>query len=668
MIKALATALFLTCLASPLSAQTARDVEIFDGSMVALRDGDWRAALQTAEGVSPVARDIIEWHRLRAGQGDFDSVQRFLDRRSDWPGLKLLRRRSEPNLPLGSRADDVLEFFAPQVPQTGAGAMSLVAAYRAKGFEADAEAEAVHAWLTHEISAADENRLLDWYGKALKPHHENRLDMLLWRNARKGAERMFKRVDKAHVALAKARIALRGNKNGVDKLVSAVPKALSSDPGLMFERMQWRAQKGRNAPAIDLMLAQSPDNLGEAARWGGWRRAFARAEMRQGRIENAYDLASQHGLTSGSHFADLEWISGYLALTYRNDPQAALGHFLKFRGAVDSPISLGRAGYWEGRTHEELGDAESARLSYLFGAEYQTSFYGQLAAEKAGVDMKPSMHAPIPANDWKQSGFADSSVFEAGRLLMASGELYLAMRFMTHLSESLSATDVARLGAFVLEEDQPHIAVMIGKRVAPTGTVVPFLYYPVADLGVSDMPVPAELALSIARRESEFNPGVTSGVGARGLMQVMPATAREVAGYLEIPYSKDRLLNDAAYNARIGIAYLDELMTVFDGNVVMVSAGYNAGPSRPMRWMENRGDPRRGRSDVIDWIEHIPFDETRNYVMRVAESMAVYRARLTGQPQPMTLSKELVSRNQHQRAALKGALLRPAPRPAPLTD
>ncbi|MGI9393951.1 MAG: lytic transglycosylase domain-containing protein, partial [Boseongicola sp.] len=545
---------------------------------------------------------------------------------------------------------------------------ALISAFRAKDMDADAEAEAVHAWLTHILSKADENKLMGWYGDQLKPHHWDRLDMLLWRDAEKASKRMYPRVSKGQVALAKARLALRGRKKGVDGVVKSVPKSLSGDPGLLFERMQWRARKGRNADAIELMLAQRPEELGRPEYWAGWRRSLARTEMRAGRISNAYKLASRHGLSEGSHFADLEWLSGYLALTYRDDGDAALRHFLRFRGAVETPISLGRAGYWEGRANELRGDPEAARLAYAFGAEYQTSFYGLLAAEKAGRQMDPELAALVPKSEWRGASFSASSVFEASRLFIAAGEINLAERFLTHLTESLSKPEIGQLGAFVLEQGQPHLAVMIGKRAARRGIVVPFAYYPVTDLGVANVPVPQELALAIARRESEFDPAVMSGVGARGLMQVMPATARAVAKFLEIPYSRDRLITDPAYNVRIGTAYLDELMSLFNGNIIMVSAGYNAGPGRPLRWMERRGDPRRDQADIIDWIEHIPFDETRNYVMRVAESLPVYRARLNGRTSELEFSSELVAMAGYSRSATKGVIMRPQPRPAPLID
>lgn len=668
MFKALIALSLLLASSLSSAAQTTQEVDAYSRAVTAMRDGDWRAALLTAESASPVARDIIEWHRLRSGGGDFDSIQRFLQRRADWPGLQLLRRKGEAQLPLGARADEVIAYFAGQPPQSGGGALALIVAYRSKGMTGEAEAEAVRTWLTMTLSEADEQALLANYGPVLKGHHERRLDMLLWRGADSDSQRMLDRVSKGWKALAEARIALRDNDKGVDTLIERVPASLADNPGLAFERMQWRARKGRNDGAVELMLAANPERLGEPSRWAGWRRALARTEMQEGRTDTAYKLASRHGLSEGSHFAELEWLAGYIALTYKKDGDLALRHFLRFRGAVETPISLGRAGYWEGRAHQLRGDQESARLAFAFGAEYQTSFYGLLAAEAVGAPMDPTLTGTETFPDWHQTSFGGSSVFHAARLFIASGETNLAEQFLRHMAEPLPRSEVGSLGNFLISVNEPHLAVMVAKEAASRGKVVPAAYYPVVNLGVPEMPVPRELALSIARRESEFDPVVMSGVGARGLMQLMPGTAKDVASYLELPYSRDRLISDSAYNARLGTAYLDELMQTFDGNIVMVAAGYNAGPGRPMRWMEELGDPRRSAIDVVDWIERIPFDETRNYIMRVTESLPVYRARITGQVAPIRLSAELIATPGHSRQAMKGTAARPRARPLALID
>ncbi|MDA8585291.1 lytic transglycosylase domain-containing protein [Rhodobacteraceae bacterium] len=667
MFKALSVACILIGLALPTLAQASEEADLYRNAVSSMKKGDWRAALATAKRSGPVARDIIEWNRLRAGLGDFADTKDFLARNGDWPGLRLLRRKAETSLTVRSDPDTVLAFFADEPPQTGTGARILIAAYEAKGLETEALAEAVHTWQTMIITDFDEKALLRKYGNVLKQYHEARLDMLLWRDAPISAERMYPRVSKGWQAMARARIQLRKNEKNVDGLIAKVPAALRNHPGLNYERMQWRARRGKSQEAMDLMLEAGADKLGRPEIWAGWRRSFARTEMRSRNTDLAYRLASQHGLTSGSHFADLEWLSGYLALTYQNDGEKALGHFLRFRGAVETPISLGRAGYWEGRAHELIGDTESANLAYAFGAEYQTSFYGILAAERAGLPLDPALAGDTQYPPWSTTSLPTSSVFQAAQLFLAAGDINQAETFLRHMTETLPRNEIGALGDYVLDANQHHLAVMIGKQAARRGITLPKAYYPIAPLGLVDYPVPRELSLAIARRESEFDPVVRSGVGARGLMQVMPATAKAVAKGLQIPYSLNRLTADPAYNARLGTAYLDQLMATFGGNIIMVAAGYNAGPGRPIRWMKRFGDPRKGEINIVDWIEHIPFNETRNYVMRVAESLPVYRARLTGETGPINFSQELISRPGHERSAQKGEFLRPKARPV-LTD
>ena len=639
--------LVLTLFWSQISpAQTAREAAALGQALEEMRSGDWDAARAAARASGQAGQDIIEWHRLRDGQGSFDEVREFLARNGDWPGLPLLRRRSEGALPLGQRSDEVIAFFGADLPQSGAGSVALSEALRVTGRDSLAEAAARHAWVTHRMAAADEDLLLGNYGDVLRELHEDRLDMLLWRGRRSEAERMYPRVSEGWQRLAAARLDLRGKQPGVDARIAAVPAALSADPGLAYERAQWRFGKGRYEGASELLLARegTVEALGQPQRWANMRRVLARDAMRDGKHRTAYRLASRHGMTEGSAFADLEWLSGYLALRYLNDPATALRHFRSFRAAVVTPISLGRAGYWEGRAEEALGNAEAANTAFGFAAEYQTSFYGLLAAERLGLSLDPALTGQQVYPDWETQAFANSSVLTAALLLQRAGERNLAERFMTHLAESLTEDEIGSLSDLAFELEEPHIALMIAKRAASMGLTIPRPYYPIVDLGAANPAVPQELALSIARRESEFDPVVVSGAGARGLMQLMPRTAQQVSGELGLNYSQGRLTSDPVYNAQLGVAYLAELMDEFSDNAALTSAGYNAGPSRPRRWIELYGDPRSSRVDPVDWVEHIPFRETRNYVMRVMESLPVYRARLTGEVGPIRITDELRAR------------------------
>ncbi|WP_171233786.1 lytic transglycosylase domain-containing protein [Ruegeria sp. HKCCA4812] len=643
---ALLTAVILYSVTATHSARADAAADLRAG-LNEMRKGDWNAALRVSGQRGSVSRDIIVWHWLREGFGSSGDVLVFLERRPDWPGLAWLRRKSEPVF-TGADPDRVLKFYAGMPPQTAEGALNFAVALKAKGRIGEAEADIVTAWRTMPMGSGLQKSYLENFAKLLKPHHAARLDRMLWDGHLVSAAQMLPLVGSDERKLAEARIALQKRQPGVDTKVAAVPKSLADAPGLAFDRFVWRDKKELDDSAVDLMLVRStgPDALGEPDKWAEGRRRLARLEMRSGRAARAYDVAANHHMTPemGYGYADLEWLAGFLALRKLNDPATAVRHFQNFSDAVKSPISKGRGGYWLGRAYAALGDADKAYDAYAMGADYQTSFYGLLAAERIGRPFDAELANPRRAPHWRQAEFADSSVLEAGLLLLKAEEANLSERFLTHLVESLDPVQANQLGDLVIELKQPHLAVMIAKRAATTGTVLPAAYYPVHPVADMRLPMAKEMTLAIARRESEFDPVVVSGAGARGLMQVMPATAKLVAGELGIlsGHQTGRLTTDWQYNAKLGANYLSGLAADFNGNVVMMAAGYNAGPRRPISWMERYGDPRTGEVDIVDWIETIPFSETRNYVMRVTESLPVYRARL-GQPAlPIPFSQELI--------------------------
>ncbi|WP_147126791.1 lytic transglycosylase domain-containing protein [Shimia ponticola] len=614
-------------------------VRALEQAMDAVRAKDWDAARTLAASAGPVGRDIIEWHTLRAGEGSFERSQAFVSRRGDWPGLPYLVSQSEDTIPQSADTADVLTFFGAQKPRHGTGSLRLAAALRASGQSDAARAEIVRAWTSLSLSVPEEAAFMATHGSALARHHWERADMLMWRGLTAEAKRMLPRLSDDDRTLAEARIALRDGTDGIDAFIDAVPASRAGDPGLAYERFLWRANRGRTLGAIEVMEGQR--NLGEPERWGNLRRRYARQLMRDGQDRRAYRLAANHGLSEGRHFADLEWLAGYIALRKLRDADTALRHFERFEAAVDTPISLARAAYWQGRAHEQVGNTAWAREDYLRGADHQTAFYGLLSAERADVPMDPKLTGRETFPDWRTAAFTQSTVFEAAMLLLAAGELSLAERFLTHLAESLDRTQIGQMAAMVQQMNQPHLEVMIAKRGVQYGHVIEGPYYALHPLAANSGSVPPELALAIARRESEFDPAVTSGVGARGLMQLMPATAQEMAGDVGEPFSNGRLLTDGDYNARLGTAYLRELIAQFGQSPVQISVAYNAGPSRAVSWVNDRGNPRDPRVDIVDWIEHIPFRETRNYVMRVTESLPIYRARLSGRVEPIRFTQEL---------------------------
>ncbi|WP_224824046.1 lytic transglycosylase domain-containing protein [Cognatishimia sp. MH4019] len=636
---------------APALAQDRLDRVALQAALIAVRDGDWVEAADHATSHDPVIQSIVDWHKLRA-DGTYPEVAAFLQAHPDWPGLALMRRRVEEDVP----AESAMSFFADAPPQTGAGVLTHVEALREDAPD-QADAALITAWTTMQMPQETERLYLRNHGTLLRPHHAARLDMLLWQSQRSDARRMVPFVSDDQAALAEARIALQSNASDVEAKLSAVPEALKRHGGLAFDRFQWRTRKGLNEGALELLLGHSlsAEALGNPQAWSNRRRSIARDMMRDEQNRTAYHVASTHFLTEGSNFADLEWLSGFIALRKLNQPEVALTHFTAFEAAVKTPISKGRAFYWLGRTHGALGDAEAAQAAYAEGGRHQTSFYGLLAAEKAGLPLDPSLVGfDTP---WEDARFTANPVFQAADLFISIGEDALAERFLTHLADILPTDELRALGSFAVAKDRPHIAVMIGKRAARRGIVIPQAYFALHPLADMDLPAPKALSLAIARRESEFDPVVTSSAGALGLMQVMPRTAQAVARDQGMVFRSARLLSDWQYNARLGSAYLADLIEDFGDSPVMVAAGYNAGPGRPKSWMDRFGDPRKGEIDVIDWIEHIPFRETRNYVMRVTESLPVYRARLTSITGPIHFTEELIG---------EVPLRRPQARPAGL--
>ena len=642
-VLALLTGLALT----PALAYDAKEISALRDAQGLANQQDWAEASSRAQGAGAVGADVIEWQRLRAGEGLLGEYEAFLARRPDWPGLPYLKAAGEVAVARSTDPDRVLQYFGGEAPAKAAGILALTAALEAKGRHAEAVEAATIGWTKLKFTADEQAHLLDTYGPDLRVAHELRLDRILWdgNRADEGA-RMLPLVSKDWAALGKARLALRADKDGVSALVNAVPKALKDDPGLAFERFLFRMRHDNYADAAALIVdrSASAQGLGDPMAWAAKRADLARILMRKGEPKSAYRVASTHHLTDLGDMGDLEFLSGFIALRKLNDPARALQHFERLAGAT-TPISQARAQYWLGRALEASGDKTKARSAYGKAANYQTSYYGMLAAEKLGLTLDESLlyNAP-PAGSWKGAGYAKSSVLEAAARMAAAGNEQLSARFMLHLGESLSDAELGTLAGLALDLGQYRSAVLIAKAATERGLVFPSAYFPVPDMIPESLPVSRALALSIARRESEFDPEARSPAGALGLMQMLPATAAEVAKDQGIKFSKAKLASDPAYNATLGAAYLKELVDQFGPSVALVASGYNAGPGRPRGWVDAFGDPRLASTDVVDWVEMIPFTETRTYVMRVVEGVVIYRAKLRGTAGPVNISDELTGR------------------------
>lgn len=642
----LALAVLLTLSPALSPAARAEDAGAFRAALSAAEAKDWPAAVSGARAAGPLAAAVVDWQRLRDGKGGFDEYLAFLAAHPDWPGLKLLRQKGEAVIAEDIPAATVIAYFAAERPQTGTGALALIGALSAEGRAAEAEAEAVRAWRSLPMTGAEEALFLARHGAWLEGQHDGRIAAMLRAGEVANAKRMLPLASPYTRAVAEARLALQTDAEGIEALLGALPEKAAASGGLAYDRFRWRISRDLydTAGALLLERSQSAALLGDPEQWADWRRRLARKEMREGDPSRAYKMAAWHHLTAGEDYADLEWLAGYIALRKLGDAGTALAHFDRFAAAVDGPISLGRAGYWRGRAYEALGRDAEALAAYAEGARYPTAFYGLLAAEKVGLPLSPAMAGGEAYPDWRTLPVASSEVFRAARALMAAGEEVLAARFLLHLAEPLSGYETGALAGMALEEKEAYVALTLAKAAADKGVVWPSAYFPVPALSGLDLPVRPELALAIARRESEFNAGVVSHAGARGLMQVMPGTAKMMAAKIGVSYEPGKLTSDWQYNARLGAAYLDELVGEFGNSPLLVAAGYNAGPGRSRQWIADLGDPRAEGVDPVDWIEAIPFRETQTYVMRVAESLPVYRARLTGETGPLRFTEELRGR------------------------
>ncbi|WP_157982197.1 lytic transglycosylase domain-containing protein [Oceanicella sp. SM1341] len=610
----------------------------------AARTDNWPQADGYArQAADPAARDIATWLRLASDDGVWSEYADFLASHADWPRLEAVRANAERKMPADLSTAQVKAFFAGSAPTTGTGAIRLSDALMREGDRLGAQDAIIAAWAQLDLTPSERAAYLAKYPSVVAQWSDARLDHLIWEGEFAEAEATYPYASPGQVALARARIALREDRNGVDGFIAAVPAQLVNDSGLAYDRFQWRLRRDRWDDAEVLILQQSTSAvaLGRPSAWAPRRLSLAHRAMRRGDNATAYRIAANHYMSTGGDFEELEWFAGWLALRKLGNPQAALAHFTKFRNHVDTPISVGRAGYWMGRAEEALGNRSAARAAYQDAARYQTSFYGQLAAERAGLPADAALSGSTRGADWRNADFMRRSSGRAALMFHYANEPGRVWQFLVQLARYETDPDeLAAITRMALDLGYPHVAVRAAKVAAGKGVVLMNTYYPVTDLAAMRGPVRPELALAIARQESEFNQNAVSPVGARGLMQLMPRTAQKVSRDIGVGYSAARLTSDWQYNATLGQTYLAELLAKF-GSVPLAAAGYNAGPSRVESWITQFGDPRRPGVDMIDWIETIPFSETRNYVMRVVEGLHVYRSRLAGQAAPLQIAADL---------------------------
>jgi soluble lytic murein transglycosylase len=427
-----------------------------------------------------------------------------------------------------------------------------------------------------------------------------------------------------------------------DAIVAGLSPAQANDPAVVLERVRLLRSAGRQSEAFPLLsaLPAAPSHAdGQNTLWSERRNYFLDA-LQQGNARAAYAAMNGHGFPSGERKVDAEFFAGWVALTKLNDPATAAQHFEALRNASSTPITQGRALYWLGRAAEARGDRQGAQNWYQAGAAHWQTFYGQLAAEKAGATTLTLPGEPTPSPE-DVNRFEGNEVVRATRILGQIGEKNLMRVFAYHLDDTLpSPYDLSQLFDLMQGYGDQFGSMMVGRAASQRGFVMPERMYPIRLPQQVPGMAPNEFALAITRQESSFDPLVRSGADARGMMQLLPATAQGVARRMGRAFSAEQLW-DPEINMTLGSYHLGELMNNFGGSPLLAAVGYNAGPARPPQWTARCGDPRQAQVDPIDFIECAPFTETRNYMMRVMENMQVYRARLNGGSAPLTPSADL---------------------------
>lgn len=617
----------------------------------AVKRGYRSARKLAAKAREPLPAKVIDWTwmRQRASGADFEKIARFIADNPDWPGIATLHRRAEQALTRGIADRRVIEWFGVRSPVSGTGMQRLGEAWQRTGAIAKSVQLLRRAWVVGNFARRNERAFFKRHRRILRhTEHTARLDRLIWEGRRRAASRMLPRVDPATRRLAIARIKVMSSAAGVDAAIARVPLALKSDPGLAYERTRWRRKKNRHESAWEILLAQRPD-LGRPDKWWFERQFQIRKLLVKGHVSDAYRVASEHGLSSGADFADAEFLSGWIALRFLHDYDIAFEHFRRLYDNVRYPVSLARGAYWAARAATARGKIDIATSYNRLAAAHPTTFYGQLAALKLRDGDQPEMPPTPTPNGVEKTRFAANELARVIRLLAELGENRRIRPFALRLVElAKTPAEYQLVAALVANLDLPNIGVAVAKRAALNGILLIEYGYPaVAALQHGDRQAEPALLHAVARQESELDPRAVSRAGARGLMQLMPRTAQAIARQLKIGYRRDRLLDDPYYNARLADHYLTRLIKRYDGSYVLALAAYNAGQHRVKRWIRDWGDPRTGEIDPIDWVELIPFEETRNYVQRVLEAVQVYREKFDGdrRSRPL-LVKDLTGRGQ----------------------
>jgi soluble lytic murein transglycosylase len=584
----------------------------------------------------PVAKKLAEWIILRSDDNgaSAERYRAFISSNPSWPSQTFLRRRLEAALWDDHREDAaVWAWFENESPLSAKGKLSLARVMIARGDRANAERLVRDAWRNDSMSEETENNALDLFGALVTPgDHKARMDLLLYGSEHEAALRAARRLGSAEVALAKARIAAYRKASNTRALLESVPHELHGDTGYIFSKIQLLRREEKFAEAAHLMMSapKDPGRLYNLDEWWIERRLMSRKMIDDGEYRTAYLIARDAALpTRDIYKTEQEFTAGWIALRLLNDPSTAAQHFSRIGVGSVNPTTLARAGYWQGRAAEAAGRSQEARSAYMAAAEHSTSYYGQLARAKLGLPQIELNGAPTA----RGRAVERLEIVRAVQLLYELDEGEIAIPIFADMGENGDPDALVGLGELASRYGDARSMLLLGKAALNRGLPFDFYAYPVngippfKSIGPN---VEQSIIYAIARQESAFNPSVVSPAQAYGLMQVTPDAGKYVCKKYGANFDLGRLKNDPVYNAALGAAELGGLIEDYRGSYVMTFAAYNAGRGSVKKWIDRYGDPRDPKVDAVDWVELIPFSETRNYVQRIMENLQVYRTRFGG--------------------------------------
>ena len=600
-----------------------------------INSGKWNSGLKLSERVRDKDfRDLVEWLYLKTtgNRATFDDYQKFIKRNPEYPRIGRLRYIAEHKIYLRNNTPSaIINWFDNYPAVSGMGKIKLAEAYFEQGKLDLAKPLLKQGWITADIRKNDLSYYRGKFKKLLNSDdHIKRADYLSWESKYWDLKRMLRYLPKDERALYKARQILMSNSYGVDNAISSVPDHLKKNIGLEYDRLKWRNRRGRLDQSLEILFENSNKTEEDL------RESVVRNLIYKKKYKTAYKVASEHSLTSGANFAEAEWLSGWIALTFLKSGEYAISHFQNFYNNVNYPISVARGAYWLGKSYENIGDVKISNEYYKQGSKYLTTYYGQLSFNKINQGKKFELIDQTSFTKEFEKEFNKNKLIKHVVLLKELGYTKFSKDIIKHLAlldvENGSEALAAQLATKIERYDY---AIQISKKASYEKRFFNKYNYPIIatprEINKKNMPE-AQLILAIIRQESEFDSKANSYVGAKGMMQLMKYTAKTVAKQAKLPYSISKLTSDPEYNIKLGSYYFNSLLDQYDGIYPFAIAAYNAGPNRVKTWRRVNGDPSKQQLSYIDWIELIRFKETRNYVQRVLENVNVYKYMLNQKP------------------------------------